>query len=442
MDQPGPNETTDPEPDEAPAKDKAAEGGILRRAAKNAVSVIVGDAGGEVVTAYTLTYVALRLGPTGFGELSEAQAFLEPFESLAWFGLTNVALTTAARRGCDGPLRGTILGMQLVFGAVAATAALVVAQLTGRIASFGVLLACVVAMMWSPFAQAAQLPFQFERTMHRLLVVPFLAAVCRLGATLAVSRRWNTPVGYQAAAVTGSVVVAVLIMWRARKHYPDPLRFDRGLARELLVAGWPAAVLSLIVMVYARASYLFLHGAGPAVQGQYAAADRLLRPLLHVAGVLVISSLPTVATLAVQGEYDELIKVYRRGIRRVLLLATPLLAAVWLLSGWVIRRWAPAYVGAIWPFCVLAVGALFMFLNQLSTTFVLAMSRFRVLMWIAAGNLVAYLVLATILVPRYGALGAAIATAGMEALNTVAQLVVVSRLLEDARAQHRAAHTA
>ena len=77
-----------------------------------------------------------------------------------------------------------------------------------------------------------------------------------------------------------------------------------------------------------------------------------------------------------------------------------------------------------------------MFLNQLSTTFVLALGRFRALMWIATGNLVAYLVLAAVMVPRYGAIGAAVAAAGMEALNTVVQLIVVSRLLEAARREH------
>lgn len=430
-----PEQATGRAPESEGAASKSPKG--LRRALENAVSVIVGDAGGEVITAYTLAFVALKLGPAGFGQLTESQAFLEPFESLAWFGLTNVALTAAARRGCDGKLRGTILGMQLGFGLVAASIALVVAKGSGRIASLPLLMACIAAMMLSPFAQAASLPFQFERTMRRLLVLPFLAAACRLGATYAVSRKWNTPLAYQSAGIVGSLVLALLLSNRVRKHYPDRLVFDRALAKELVVAAWPAAILGLIVMTYARASYLFLHSAGAEVQGQYAAADRLLRPLLHVAAVLVISSLPTVATLAVKGEYDELIAMYHRGIRRVLLLTTPLLAAVWLLSGWVIRRWAPAYVGAIWPFCVLAVGALFMFLNQLSTTFVLAMSRFRVLMWIAAGNLVAYLVLAAILIPRYGAIGAAVAAAGMEAINTVAQLIVVSRLLEDARKQHR-----
>ena len=330
-----------------PSSDGASGG--LRRAVKNAASVIVGDAGGELITAYTLTFVALKLGPAGFGQLSEAQAFLEPFEVLALFGLTNVALTTAARRGCDGTLRGTILGMQFAFGLVAAGIALSIAALTGRVSSMPVLLACVLGMMLNPFTQTAALPFQFERTMQRLLVVPFLASLGRLGATLAVSRRWSTPLGYQLAGVVGILVLALLLENRVRRHYPGRLVFDKVLARELLFAAWPAAVLALIVMTYGRASYLFLHGAGPAVQGQYAAADRLLRPLLHVAGVLVISSLPTVAILAARHEYAELIGMYRRGIRRVILFTTPLLVLVWLLAGWVIRRWAPRTSGRSGP---------------------------------------------------------------------------------------------
>ena len=84
---------------------KAAAPGATMRIARNAISMLAGDAGGEVLTTYAVALAALSLGPAGFGILSAGQAFMDPFEVLAGFGLGSIAVTFAARwRGCDGML--------------------------------------------------------------------------------------------------------------------------------------------------------------------------------------------------------------------------------------------------------------------------------------------------------------------------------------------------
>jgi O-antigen/teichoic acid export membrane protein len=110
----------------------------------------------------------------------------------------------------------------------------------------------------------------------------------------------------------------------------------------------------------------------------------------------------------------------------------PLMFVTWFLAGWLLRKFAPAYAGATIPFRILSAGAVFMFVNQLSTTFVVALGRFRAIMIVALVNLVVYLGLASILVPRFQAVGAAIATSTMEAVNTIIQAVLVLWLLSAA----------
>ena len=81
-----------------------------------------------------------------------------------------------------------------------------------------------------------------------------------------------------------------------------------------------------------------------------------------------------------------------------------------------------------------------MFLNMLSTTYIVSLGKFRTMMVVSIFNLFVYLLLALQLVPRYGALGAAISTAAMEAVNTIVQLSIVHRML--ARAVREANQTA
>jgi O-antigen/teichoic acid export membrane protein len=65
--------------------------------------------------------------------------------------------------------------------------------------------------------------------------------------------------------------------------------------------------------------------------------------------------------------------------------------------------------------------------NQLSSTVIHASGRYHVVTACSAVNLLIYLGLAFLLVPRLGPLGAALATLGTESTNAVVQLMLVRR---------------
>jgi O-antigen/teichoic acid export membrane protein len=412
-----------------------------RRIFRNAASILLGDAAGEIFVGYAIVLAAESLGPAGFGRLSEAQAFMEPFDSLAALGLSNVALTMAARRGdCDGALRGTVWGIRTISALVAALLGMMIAIATGRNALLPVLAVFAVGMLVTPASFVALLPFQFNQSIHRRVAVPFFIGLTRFGSAYLAFWFLRRPVGFQLSTLAAATVAAVINWAWARRIYKHRLHFDRQLALDMLRLGWPAAVLEFFVTLYTRAAYFLLHGAGAAVQGQYAAADRLLKPVMSIAGAVFLSSLPTVAGMVANRQHVALRASYRRSVLQVAFGFVPFAAAAWLLAGWLLQRFAPAYAGAIWPFRALIVGAFFMFLNMLSTTYIVSLGQFRAMMIVSTVNLVVYLVLATQLIPRYGALGAAIATAAMEAINTVIQLNIVRRLLS--RAVREAAEAA
>ncbi len=401
-----------------------------RRIVRNAMSILLGDAAGEVLIGYSIVLTALSLGPNRFGTLSEAQAFMEPFDAVAALGFGNVAMTVAASRGdCDGALRGTILGIRTLSAAVAGALGISMAFATGRGTLWPLLLVYAMGMFAVPVTMTSTLPFQWHRTIHRRIALPFLIGVCRLGSIYLAFLFLRRPLGFQLALLVAAILAAGLNFFWTTRVYPDALRFDRALAKELLSTGWPAAVLECVVMLYSRASYFFLHDVGAHAQGEYAAADRLMKPVMAIGGALFVSSLPTIADLAIKRQFVMLKKSYVRAVAGVALGLVPLLLLVWFLAAWLLERFAPAYAAAIWPFRVLAVGAFFMFLNMLSTTYIVALGKFRLIMTIVLADLVVYLFLATHLIPKYGALGAAFSTSVMESANTMMQLTVVLYLL-------------
>jgi O-antigen/teichoic acid export membrane protein len=135
--------------------------------------------------------------------------------------------------------------------------------------------------------------------------------------------------------------------------------------------------------------------------------------------------LPTLAKMATAGEMGALRTTYRRNARLVILGMPLLVGAAWVLGPRLIAARAPEYEGAIVPFRILAVSCIFMFMNQLSTTYLMALGRFRVVMGVAIVNLVVYVSVATALVPRFGARGAASATCSMEVLSMAIQLSIM-----------------
>jgi O-antigen/teichoic acid export membrane protein len=411
--------------------------GAAMRIARNAISILVSDAGGEVLTSYAVALAAISLGPAGFGVLSAGQAFMDPFEVLAGFGLSSIAVTLAARRGgCDGTLRGTLFGLRTGFALVGAATAILMALATGRRELVPLLLVLSIATLSAPIAQSSVLPFQYDQAMHRLIALPFLASVVRLGLAYMAYFYHRTPLGYVIAGCLASVALYVLQVFVAHRYYPVKLRFDPELARRLVVAAWPAAVLEVVVMVYLRGSYFLLGSAGGEVLGQYAAADKLVRPFLSVSSAIVASSLPTVAIIAADHQFERLRRIYRKSVLQATAALLPIAVAASIGLPWLLERFAPDYRAAAGPFRILVFGGMFMFLNQLSSTFIIGMGRFRTIMFIALGNLVVYFSLATHLIPRFAAVGAAAATSIMEGMNTIVQLVVVRSLIHRSIREH------
>jgi O-antigen/teichoic acid export membrane protein len=399
----------------------------VRRIAKNAASILLKNAAGDVLTSYAIALAAVSLGASGFGILSSAQAFMDPFLTLCGFGLGVVTVTVAMRRGgCDGTLQGTLAVLHAILASVAVVASLGLAFVTGRSHLAPVMLVLAVNLLVMPVAVPAQLPVQLDQAMHRLIVVPSLSGLVRLGLAYVAVRYQNTPVGHQLAAAAAGLVATFLTYRVSRRYYPSRWTFDRALARELVKTAWPAALLEVVVMIYSRAGYLFLESHGPRVLGEYAAADRLTRPLVALASAVVASAMPSVARLAVSGERSEIWSVYVRVLRRAALVLVPIVVAVELTVPWLLARFVPEYGGAGAPVRVLVLGTMFMTINQLSSMFFIGLGRFRMILGVALFNLVNYFVLAGVLIPRHAALGAAWATTIMEGMNGLVQVLLLT----------------
>ncbi len=178
---------------------------------------------------------------------------------------------------------------------------------------------------------------------------------------------------------------------------------------------------------YARMDVLLLGTlAGEAHAGEYAVAMRCIEP-----AYLLFSSVSISFYSFLSGSRDESRRVEREDvIRKVFALVTiSALVAATGITLWyeeMLRLISPAYSVSGPILVLLSWSLLFRAWNPQLTAVLNSLGKFRIIAGIAVTNLAVSLAMSFVLIPRYGAMGAAIAIIAVEGLNSAVQLSVVS----------------
>lgn len=395
----------------------------------NTLAIIVVRATNLLVRSALLFMLARRLAPESFAEVVLVFASVEVCKVFADLGLDTFAIRELARTGDDKSRQerhlGEYVAMKLLVGGCVFSGLMI----WGAIAAGGMRSEIVDVLSWSVWTSLAmglildvfQARLETSRVVPAVLVTSLLAC----GAALAL---WSSQASGEASlwvfpAVEAIVVVVALGVLRR----VVPLRALKprfvGVPR-ILRACLPISVTGLLVMLYSRLD-VFLMSAlvASADLGTYGIAVRLTEPFHMVAAAFATSVFGRVSALA-----DPLA---RRGVLRHagLALGYGIFVAIMLrlFSGSVLQFALPAYVGAIPIVHVLALAIIVRSLNATLSAFLQAAGLFSVLSWIAAGNLVAMLVLMRGLVPQWGAVGAAWVLVIGEVLNSCIQMLWLLR---------------
>lgn len=237
--------------------------------------------------------------------------------------------------------------------------------------------------------------------------------------------------GAVAAYTIGSLLTLLVgfLLWRRSSvaYRSEPPEFNTTVMLESCKPLYASAILRLIIE---RSSVIFL-GFWATSQdiGAFSAAYRLamLTSLLLVA-VNSISS-PMFASLYQQKKLSELENVAKTTSTLLTIVATPIFVFMLLFSEFLMGIFGPEFIQGSQALMILAVGQ---YINLItgSVGYLLVMSGHEKLM---RNNLIVNalfcLALNVVLIPKYGALGAAIATAATVSMQNIIALILVKRKL-------------
>jgi len=367
---------------------------------------VVRVVGGAVMAVIT----ARALGPSGKGDLS-ALLFVSLIAGQAsTLGLGEAA--TALAGGDRSALRG-FLGSSLP--AVVVTSflgATVVWLLSTGAGGPSLEIASVLAAVSVPFIAIAHLLLTIEIARDRIRFASGVEALrvvveVAIVAVLVGVARWGIPGGAAAVLAASSASSAVLALSLRRSSFVDRPRWDAALLRQALGLGGGVQIAYVLMLSTQRADLLLVHSLRGSVEtGIYSVALTVAQVATYAAASIAAAAFPRLAAVESGAFIRSVARVARAG------------AAVGIMSAVLLGCVAPilipvifgsAFSAAVQPALLLLVGSVFWGVQWSLTRAAIASGSARTAIGSFGASLVVMIGGGVLVVPRFGAVGAAIA---------------------------------
>lgn len=246
---------------------------------------------------------------------------------------------------------------------------------------------------------------------------------------LALVRGPDDLLGVPLAQFAGDCLAALLLLlWLARRGFPIRPRLDWATARPVFASTWPLVPSALLGLIMFNADLILLRVfRDTATVGYYAAAYTLVSFLINLGGTYRHSLVPTLARLGDDPAGQH--RLYGSAMLLVFSLAFPAAIGGFLVAEpLIITAFGAEYAPAAGALALLVLSVPLGLLREVATGALLAHSRERQVLTLAAWPAAINLALNLLLIPALGIAGAATATILTEATRLAFALALVRPL--------------
>ena len=384
--------------------------GTARRIATS-LSWLLADRGMRLAGSFLVgLWLARYLGPSDFGLFSVATAATFFGVVATQLGMDGLVQRELVRRPeAAGVILGTVTGLGL---AVAAAAWGVIALLSFTVVQDPEMRSVLLWMGLLVVPQALvgwEYLFQARSDLRPVVIGQNSCfAVCLASRALLIIG--HAPVvAFAVVAVAERALGAwVVVRWGAHRHPTGRLSFDPALARTIMAEAWPVWISALLTTTYLKFDQiLIVHWSGSAAAGTYAAATRFSELWWSISTIVATAVLPDLvrASHRSQRQYWAIMQKYFDASAALSVLAA---VTMTLLAPVLVRLFYGArYSGAAGILAVQFWSAVFIFLSVARGRHLVASGRRLVELWFALGGVALNLSANAVLIPRFGAQGAA-----------------------------------
>lgn len=360
-------------------------------------------------------WIARYLGPDRYGQLSYSVAFVLLFSSLANLGLDSIAVRNLVR---DPSIRDNILGtvfvLKLIGGLIAFGAVLTAIHLFRPADSLTHWLVGITAagMIFQAF-DAIDYWFQ-SQVRSKYTVAARNAALLLISAVRIVLVVIQAPLIAFAWAGLAEIALGslgLITAYRLKGQHLRAWRASLEFAKKLLKDSWPLVFSGIVSMIYLRIDQVMLgEMVNSSEVGIYSVAVRLAEVWYFIPMAIQASAYPSIVEAKAVSEelfYARLQKLYNIMVFVTYTVALP----VTFLAGWMVEfLFGHEYSRASSMLAVLVWAGLFTSLGVARSTFLMSMNWTKVHFLTVFLGSVINVSLNFLLIPRYGGMGAVIAS--------------------------------
>jgi len=385
----------------------------LDRIFRNASYLMASEVVSKLMEFAFVIIVARSLGPTGFGQLSSALAYVGLYFFLTDLGLTPLAARELAKdRGNARKLIGDVASAKAllnvaVYGVMAAAA-----YATGYPSGFiALVLLLGLASSLESYNYVFNSVFQGYERLEHAAVARTVSSVVLLAAALAASTLRLDVTGYAFAYIASRLACAAYGLAASRGYVQITLSYDTASWRRLLGQSWPFGMTLVFTGAFMSADVVLVsHYLGNEEAGLYSAASKLIVALGFILSAYNQAVYPALS--AAYGQLREFRAIGGFYLNSMLFIAVPMATLVSANATSIIGlAYSDGYEAStallsalVWWMAVAFVSSPYHRVLEAA-----GMQR-KVLEAVALGTVLA-VSLDVVLIPRYGAIAAAYAAA-------------------------------
>jgi PST family polysaccharide transporter len=359
-------------------------------------------------------WVARYLGPVQFGSLNFALAFVALFGTVTTLGLDGLVVRELLHDAQGHhEILGTTFVLRSVSGVLAAGVSIIAVRLIQSHDRQAFLLVSILSLTLA-FQAFDTIDSLFQSQVRSKITVWAKNLAFLIFATIRVSLIYiKAPLWSFAAANTGEIILGALglvLGYRFSGGRMFAWRTSRVRAGHLLKQSWPVVFSGMAIMIYMRLDMVMLKMMqGDLAVGLYSAAIKVSEVWYFIPMAIVSSVSPAIMRVK---DNPELLNERLRKLFSLMTMTACIISAVVAPASHIIIRtlYSNGYRNAAPVLAVHIWASVFVFLGVAQTPWDLSSNLLRLSLYRTISGAVINVAMNLYLIPRYGAMGAAIAT--------------------------------
>lgn len=378
--------------------------------------------------------MARYLGPSNYGLISYAAAYIGFFAAFCTLGINSVLVKELIDNpDKEGEILGTALAMKGTSSVLSALVILCLVYIADKgdpVVMWVVGFSCI-GMLFNIF-DVFNYWFQSKLQSKVTAIVTLCAYMVTAGYKVYLMAASKSVIWFALSTSVDHICVAILLLWVYRKNEGQSLEFNVDTGRKILSKSYHFILPSLMVSVYAQTDKIMLKQMISSEEiGYYATAVSLCSVWCFVLSAIIDSMYPEIAK-AHKTDKKLFVRRNKQLYAMVFYISVFVSGVITLFGGFAVKiMYGQAYMPAVAPLRIITWYTAFSYLGVARNAWVVCEGRQKYLKYVYASAAVSNVILNMIFIPLWGSSGAAVASLAAQIITTMVAPFFIKGLREN-----------